>query len=79
MVRVGSDDRRVDAVDGVFATQVRSCVVVDRTDRVARWVGDGCGPARCFARWIFEDEPEEPVPFDLDAVDRRLAALDGDQ
>ena len=25
-----------------------------------------------------EDEPEEPVPFDLDAVNRRLAALDGD-
>jgi hypothetical protein len=24
-------------------------------------------------------EPEEPVPFDLDAVNRRLAALEGDE
>jgi hypothetical protein len=27
----------------------------------------------------YEDEPEEPVPFDLDAVNRRLVALECDE
>lgn len=27
----------------------------------------------------YEDEPEEPVPFDLDAVNRRLSELEGDE
>jgi hypothetical protein len=27
----------------------------------------------------YEDEPEEPVPFDLDAVNRRISELEGDE
>jgi len=89
VVGVKSDDRRVDSVDGVLSTQARSCLVVVRAVRIAQWVGDGRGngntTAVCVAfesdsplEYPCEDEPEEPVPFDLDAVDRRLAALDGD-
>jgi len=76
----------VDTVEGLrdAARQARECAVIGYAVTLARWIGNGRRPvtagrvlrkADVPGEYWCEEEPEEPEPFGLDEVNRRLAAL----
>jgi hypothetical protein len=66
---VGSRERRVEFD---VASRRRFGLAGSWSARIG-WRGD------VPVEYAYEGEPGEPVPFDLDAVDRQLAVLEGDE
>jgi hypothetical protein len=69
----------VDTVEGLrdAGRRARECAVVGHAVTLARWIGNGRRPVAAghspVGYWR-EEEPEEPEPFGLNEVNRRLAA-----
>ena len=73
----------MDTVEGLreAARRARECAVMGQAVTLARWIGNGRRPVtagrvlRKADEYWCEEEPEEPEPFGLNEVNRRLAAL----
>ena len=71
----------MDTVDGLrdVARRARECTVLGQAAALARWIGTGRPVCVAFrghspVEYWNETEPEEPRPFGLNEVNRRLAA-----
>ena len=72
----------MDTVEGLrdAARRARECAVIGHAVTLARWIGNGRRPVTAGrvpwkAGYWCEEEPEEPLSFGLNEVNRRLAAL----